>query len=460
METAAATVLTDVPLPRSVPLWRSVLNLTRRDPLPHLLRLMRDEGDLVRIPLGPLVYILAQHPDHVGYVLQENAANYRKSFNYEALRMVVGDGLLVSEGDFWKRQRRLAAPAFHRAALVKLVDKMVQSAHEQVQRWAALPEGAVIDASEELMQLTLRIVGRALFSVELGGSSEADGEATAFGKAVTVCLNFVVDRTRSLVRLPGAIPTPRHLRLKRALKTLDATVFRIIEERRRSQASRDDLLGLLMAARDDETGEAMNDRHLRDEVLTFLAAGHETTANALTWTLYLLSKNPAERRRAEDEVAAVLHGRAPAVEDLPKLEHLRRCVEEAMRLYPPAWFIERQAVADDAMGGKRIPKGAVVGISAFSLHRDPRFFDNPEGFDPDRFLPARSASRPRFAYVPFGGGPRSCIGNQFAMWEAQLILATLLPRLRLDLVPGPEVELDPLVTLRPRGGMAMRVRRR
>jgi cytochrome P450 len=449
-ETALAP-LPLVPTPRSLPLWRAILNVAAANPLPTLVRLMRDEGDLVRIPMGPWVYVMVQHPDLVKQILQEKIDNYRKSDTHEALRIVVGNGLLTSEGAFWKRQRQLAQPAFHRQQLGALTETMAACAQDMAARWAQLPAGTTLDVTQEMTRLTLRIAGKTLFGVEI------ERDAAEFGRALDHALHFIADRSRSLIRPPVYLPTPRNVRIRRAIAKLDAVVFGIIEARRRSGEERHDLLGLLMSARDAATGESMSDEQLRDEVLTFLSAGHETTANALTWTLYLLSLHPAERRKVEGELDRVLAGRAPGLEDLPRLELTKQCVEESLRLYPPAWFLERQANEDDELGGHRIPKDTYLGICPYALHRDPRFFEDPEGFDPERFSPARSGARPRFAYLPFGAGPRTCIGAQFALWEAQLVLAVLLSRFRLDLEPGHRVALDPLVTLRSRHGMRMRL---
>ena len=437
----------EAPRPRSVSYLRGLWSIGKKNPLPMLLQLLRAEGDLIRLPAGPYLYLLAQHPDHAEHVLQANYQNYRKSFNYRALRIVMGDGLLTLEGDAWKRQRRLSQPAFHRPTLLHVVEEMARCARDLCERWEKLPDGTVLDVAEEMTRLTLRIAGRTLFSVEV------EGDASGFAGAVTLASRFVVDRTRSIIRLPVQVPTPGNLRVRRALGVLDRVVYRIIEDRRRSANGEQDLLSLLMHAKDADTGEAMSDLQLRDEVLTFLSAGHETTANALTWTLYLLSAHPAERRRLEAEVQT-------AGGDLQKLPFTKSVIEESLRLYPPAWFIERQANEEDRLGDYRVARNAVVGLCPFTLHRDPRFWDDPEGFDPDRFSPAASAGRPRFAYLPFGAGPRTCIGAQFALWELQTVLATLCARFRLDLVPGHPIELDPLVTLRSKHGMKMAIHKR
>jgi cytochrome P450 len=261
----------------------------------------------------------------------------------------------------------------------------------------------------------------------------------------------------SLLPLFERLPTRRNRQFRAALGRGDALIRAQIDERRKSDARPNDLLTMLIEARDEESGEGMTDQQLRDEVITIFSAGHETTANALTWTWYLLSKHPAVRRRLEGELDQVLGGRVPAVEDLARLEYATGVVKEAMRLYPPAWIISRRAIAADRLGGYDIPEGSIVLLSPWVTHRHPRFWENPEGFEPERFEPARAAALPRYAYFPFGGGPRLCIGNNFAMMEAVLLLATMARRYRLDLDPGHLVDLDPLITLRPRTGVRMQL---
>jgi cytochrome P450 len=304
-----------------------------------------------------------------------------------------------------------------------------------------------------MMRLTFRIVGHTLFSVDL------DGDADRIGVAVTDAILHANDYVASLVRMPSWMPTPANARFKRALAVMDGMVQRIIDEHRRGKP-KDDVLSMLMAARDEDTKDSMSDRQLRDEILTIVLAGHETTANLLAWTLFLLSKHPDVERRVHREVTDVVGDRAPTLADLPKLAFTTHVLEESMRLYPPAWSFERQAIADDVVGGYEVKAGTIVALSPYVLHRHPRYWDNPEGFDPDRFSPERSAGRPRYAYLPFGAGPRTCIGNGFAMMEGQLLLATLIQKHRLVLVSGAPIELEPMVTLRPKGGIHMVIEER
>jgi cytochrome P450 len=446
---AMADKLRKAPTPDGVPLLGNLLDAWK-DPLSLFLRSNRDLGDMVLFEFGPQKYFLANDLSAVRRVLVDNHKNYVKSRSYRGLKLVLGTGLLTSEGDFWRRQRKLVQPAFHRERLAGFADTMVRSTKDMLDRWAEIPEGQAFDVHAEMTRLTFRLVGQTLFSTEV------DGDAHAIGEALTVALRFANEYAESLVSPPVWLPTPNNLRFKRAVRTLDELVQRIIDERRSRDSGRD-LLSMLMAVKDEETGETMSDRQLRDEVMTLVLAGHETTANALSWTFYLLSRHPDVERRLFAEISKVLEGRPPSIDDLAKLTLCANVVQEAMRLYPPAWTFERQALEDDELAGCAVPAGAIVAISPYTLHRHPAYWDNPEGFDPDRFTAARSEGRPKHAYLPFGGGPRLCIGNSFALMEAQLIVASVVQRHRLSLVPGHPVELEPVVTLRPRYGIQVRL---
>jgi len=335
---------------------------------------------------------------------------------------------------------------------------MASATDEAVTRWNEMGKSAgkggafEVDVHEEMNRLTFHIVGLTLLTQDLLGDAETTG------KALTVAMYFANEYAESLVPIPLWVPTPKNRRFLEARAALDQMVFRIIGERRarRVPGAKGDLLDMLMEARDEETGEGMSDRQLRDEIMTLILAGHETTANALTFTFYLLSKNPDVMRRLAAEVHEVLGGRSPQLSDLPKLSLTKRVLEESMRLYPPAWMFERQALEDDELNGFHVPKGSVIGVCTYVLHRDPDNFENPEGFDPDRFL-GDPKDRAKYTYLPFGGGARVCIGNAFAMMEAQIVLAKIVQSYRLDLLPNTKLELDPVITLRPRGGLKMRM---
>jgi cytochrome P450 len=430
----------------------------RGDRLGFLVRTARQYGGVARFGLRRRSVFLVTDPAAVKRVLQDNADNYgRKTRSLAALRETIGDGLLTTTGPAWWRNRRLMQPAFHKQRLGGFAGTIAEASEDFAARAARLgAAGASFDLVPELARLTLRILGRCLFDREL------TDEADAVGGAVQVVLHHTIEKLGSLIPLPGLVPTPKNLRFRRALRALDRVVLSLIEERRRGAgaAERGDLLTMLVSARDEETGEGLGDRQLRDEVMTLLLAGHETTAMALSWTFYLLSLHPGVRRRLEDELAAALAGRAPALDDLPRLPYTRMVIEEAMRLYPPAWVITRSATGADELGGFAIPAGDMVLLSPYVTHHDPSLWEDPEGFDPERFAPGAEGGRPRYAYYPFGGGPHLCIGAGFAMMEATIVLATVAQRLRLDLEAGRPVAIEPLVTLRPSPGIWVTARPR
>src|SRR5271170_6672489 len=425
------------------------LREVQHDPLKLLHDGFREHGDVVRFRFGAERGVLLAHPDHIRHVLHDNHRNYDKNnVDYAMLRRLLGNGLLTSDGAFWRRQRRLIAPMFHRQRVAGFCSLMVDSTLEMLERWEAFAQsGEPFDAAAEMARLTLAIVAKALFSADVSEDAETIGAALT-----------VVNRQLGefhLLDMLWMIPTLRKRRFRNAVRALDRVVDKIIDQRRRSTHRNQDLLSMLLDAVDEETNQAMTPRQVRDEVLTLLLAGHETTANALVWTWYLLSQNPEVADKLHHELASVLGERAPGGPDLPRLPYTRMVVEESMRLYPPAWAVSRNAIGDDEIGGYRIPRQTNMIICSFVTHRHPAIWEEPERFDPERFSPERSEGRPNFAYLPFGGGPRICIGNSFAMTEAQLILATAAQRYRLRLVPGHPVELHPLITLRPRHGMRM-----
>jgi cytochrome P450 len=436
-------------LPGGLPLVGNLLEL-RRDPIDLFTEVAR-HGDVVSLRFAHARYFLLNSPETAHHVLVENNRNYVKSPNYKGLKLVLGDGLVTSEGELWRRQRKLSQPAFHRERVASFVAAMVDETDRMLARWDDRVD-AIIDVHAEMMKLTLRIVARTLFSTVVGA------EADEIGNAVGVAIRHANDYAEALIKPPQWLPIPKNLRFRRSMKTLDGLVFRIIDARRRGEGGEaNDVIALLMAATED--GRGMSDQQLRDEVMTLAMAGHETTANALAWTFYLLSRHPSVERKLSSEVRAVLGERGPAAEDAPRLRYSSLVVSESMRLFPPVWAVEREALADDVIGGCRVPAKSLVAISPYLLHRHRKYWENPEGFDPERFTSERSEGRPRFAYLPFGGGPRQCIGMGFAQIEAQMLLARIAQRFRLELVPGHRVELEPVVTLRPRGGLPMRLRR-
>lgn len=427
-----------------------VLPEFRRDPLGLFTRAAFTLGPVVHLKVPVEHALLVSDPALADEVLVQRAKQYgKRTRGYFALTRLLGHGLLTSDGDFWKRQRRIAQPAFHKKRVEGFADTMTQDTlafADGLQARAA--QGEPVDLAEGMMQLTLKMVGKTLLSTDLTGDS------AQVGQALTWLLKDLQDRITGF-NLPLWAPVPGSLRFKRARGALDALVYRVIAQRRRAGPG-DDLLGMLMEARDEDTGEGMTDVQLRDEVLTLLLAGHETTANALAWTFALLSQHPHVERAVRAELAAVLQGRTATAADVRALPYLGAVVKESMRLYPPAWLLARRAEREDVLGGVRVPKGSVVLISPYVLHRAPQVWRNPMGFDPERFL-APDLKLGRCDYLPFSAGPRKCIGDGFAMMEAQLVLATLLQRFSFALVPGQSLEPEPLITLRPRFGVQMRV---
>ena len=439
-----------IPGPRGHFLWGSLPEF-QRDRLGFVLDLALQYGDVAKMRIGPTTFIQVSHPDGVQHILQENNRNYSKRLKvFETLRWTLGNGLLTSDGEYWLGQRRLMQPAFHRQHIAGFSELMVSEAQAMLDRWGlSASTGQPTNVSVEMMRLTLAIVTRALFSQRVGDDSGALYQAL-----YTLIEDFTFRFDRPFYPSPR-LPTPHNRRFKQAQRTVDQVIYSLIEQRRRWSRDEKDLLALLLAARDEETGLGMSDQQLRDELITLFSAGHETTAVALSWTLYLLSQHPAEEHKLREELAQVLNSRLPSAADLPNLPYTRMVIEETLRLYPPAWITNRKAEGDDNVCGHAIPAGSAIAISPYVVHRLPQYWEHPEVFDPTRFTPERSKDRPRYAYLPFGGGPRQCIGNGFAMVEAQLILATILQRYHLDLAPGSRVKPEPLVTLRPKDALWM-----
>jgi cytochrome P450 len=430
-----------------------VLPLVWNNPLQFFLNAAKGYGDVVRLEFGLRTFYLVTGPESIRYVLQDNNRNYGKG--YDQAKPLLGEGLVTSEGKFWLRQRRLMSPVFHRSEIDTYTSFMTQATEEMLERWDQVAaRGEPLDIADEMMRLTQTIILRTMFSTDIGD------QAAQIGEAFDITLHFLNQTLFSPVDWFRHLPTPANLRNQRALRFLDNFVYQLINERRQSGEDKGDLLSQLLLARDEETGAVMDDKQIRDEVMTIFLAGHETTANALAWTWYLLSNNPKVESRLLEEIDAQLSGQPPQVEDLSKLELTDRVFQEALRLYPPAWMFARTAIEDDEVGGYHIPAGERLMISPYVTHRLPYLWDRPEAFDPDRFLPERSQERPRFAYFPFGGGPRLCIGNHFATVEAKLVIARVLQRYRLELVPGYQVEAKPIATLQPKPGVLMNIKKR
>lgn len=444
------------PIPR-IKGWPLVGNTFQfvRDPLLFLRRMRQQHDRLVRLSIANRSITLTLTPDDARYILQENNKNYHKSEAYRVLQLFLGNGLLTSEGDFWRRQRRLAQPAFHRQRLALLVDAMNDETTELLARWRQHDAVGPVDISGEMMRLTLAIVTRSLFS------SDVKQHLNGLSEAIDCIIGFAYQSLYDFVHIPIHYPTPRNIRYRRAVAIIEAVIYDIINQRRQEKGSvrHDDLLEMLMEARDEDTGEGMTDQQLRDEVTTIFMAGHETTANALSWALYLLARHPDEARRVRDEADRVLrHDTAPTMETLRELTYTLQVVQETMRLYPPAWIFSRKPLADDTLpGGYTLPAGNGVLVCPYLLHRDPAFWEKPDEFYPDHFRSDRAKERPTYAYIPFGGGPRLCIGNNFALMEMQLVLAHLVRSFDFQTIDQHVLEPEPGITLRPKGGLRLQI---
>jgi cytochrome P450 len=414
-------------------------------------------GDVVHMRFCFTHMYQVNHPDGVQHVLQHNNKNYsRDSFGNNIVMMVSGLNLFTSDGNYWLNQRRLMQPAFHRRNYDHFGKIMTEATLRILERWAPVVQrGEYLDMHEEMVHLTMEVVGQALFSVDL------TGEANVLGNAFKTSTAYAQHRFNHPFYPPLVIPTRFNRKVNQARRDVNKILQEMIDERRRTGERKEDMMTMLMDARYEDTGEAMNDAQLRNELGVMIAAGQETTSNLLTWIFHLLSANPDVEAKLLDEYARVLGGRAPAMADLPHMPYSKMMVDEALRLYPPAWAVStRVALADDVVVGYRVPKGSSVFISPYVIHHDPRFWDEPDQFIPERFTEDKVEARHKYAYIPFGAGPRKCIGNTFALTETQLILATLLPRYKLTTKSGYKVEPTAEFTLRVRGGLPMRVEAR
>jgi cytochrome P450 len=422
-----------------------------RDPL-GFLRAMRDtHGDVVRVAIGPVRMALLSHPDLVEEVLVTQNRLFIKDRFLRVLRPVLGDGLLMSEGDFWRRQRRLAQPAFHRERIAAYGGIMVDHAARLASQWR---DGEVRDVHKDMMRLTLEIVAEALFGAQVG--QHADDVA----ESIEAVLAVVSDPLELFMPFLRRLPTPKRRRFQRAVTKLDAIIYGVVEQRRTSGAPETgDLLSMLLHAQ-DEDGSRMSNKQLRDECMTLFLAGHETTAINLSWTWVLLSQHPHVEAKLARELRDVLGDRRPTFADLPNLRYSSQVIAEALRLYPPAWSMGREAREDVELGGYRVPRGGQVWFCPWAIQRDARWFDDPDAFRPERWEGDFAKQLPRYAYFPFGGGPRFCIGQSFAQMEAVLLLATLASAFRAEVLPDAAIVPFPSVTLRPKHGVRVRLSRR
>jgi cytochrome P450 len=435
------------------------LEALARDTLGEFCRRSR-QGGIVPLRIGLTRGHLVSDPALIRRVLLENYTNYDKQTPaFDAVRVVLGEGMLTSGGAFWKRQRRIAQPAFHGESVRHFGPIMARMATECADEWeAAAGRGETVDACTDMMKVTLRIVAETLFGDDL--ADDAD-EINRVFPTILACL---AARVSSPIQPPLWMPTANNRRLRPALESLNAIVERLIATKRRrlvegtqGDAAHRDLLTILMLARDEETGESMSDRQLRDEVMTLMIAGHETTANALSWLWVLLDRHPDEQERLRSELVAATGGRAPTVDDVAKLPRLKAVISETLRLYPPVWMFDRRALGPDDLGGTKVAKGDLVIFCPYAIHRLPALWTDPEAFRPERFEPGSEEQKNKFAYLPFSAGPRTCLGNSFAMIESQIIVGTLLARFRVRLADEAPVDPQPRVTLRTSRPVVLRL---
>ncbi len=442
------------PSPRANRLLGTARRL-RQDPLGCLQQFVDEAGPASKYRFFADTWgYLCVHPDHYQHILQDNYKNFTKlpHPSFLLLYPLVGKGLLSNDGESWLRQRRLAQPAFHRGQIQAMGRIMTAAAERRFPRWEdSARAGKVVEFDREMMEMTLEIAGRTLFNVDLTGEAREVG--TVFNRLNELFAKLVVSPVSLYtMRIPF---WPSTHKVTRDVRALDQLIYSMINQRRATGMPGDDLMGMLLSARDEETGEGMDEKQLRDEVITLLIAGHETTTLLLTWFFYCLGRFPEYEAKVQDEVDRTLNGRMPTFEDIPKLVYTRQVIDETMRLYPPAYALSRWCADDDVIGGFATPASAVITLCPFITHRMPEFWPRPHEFDPERFNPVNKKERHRFAYIPFGAGPRQCIGDGFALTESVLVAAAIAQRFRLRIPDGYVAQMDPQITLHPKGGMPL-----
>ena len=438
------------PGPKGAPILGNLREF-RADPLRFLLKMAETYGPVSQFKLGPATVFLVNDPELIKEILVNSHQNFIKSRGLQLAKVFLGEGLLTSEGEYHRRQRRLAQPAFHKQRIRGYGEVMVDYAVRTRDGWRP---GQHIEMSQEMMNVTLAIAGKTLLDADV------ESEAAEIGKSITELMAMFERVTTPFIRFLAKLPLPGNLRFRRAARRLDETMYRLIRERRASMLDRGDLLSMLLMAQDEEGTGGMTDQQVRDEAMTIFLAGHETTANALTWTWYQISQHPGVEQRLHAEIDSVIGRRLPTVDDFPNLRYTERVMAESMRLFPPAWTVGRQALRDFTLGDFKITAGSIILMSQWVMHHNALYFPEPFKFDPDRWTAEAREARPKFSYFPFGGGPRVCIGEGFAWLEGILVIATLAQKWRYRLIPGHEPGLRPLVTLRPRNGMPMIVEER
>lgn len=437
----------ELPGPESNSIVGSLVDLGN-DPLGFLARCARDYGDIVPMRLGLNPACLITNPKYIEQVLKDRET-FIKSRGFRVLKTLLGEGLLTAEGDSWLWQRRLAQPVFHQKRINGYARAMVEYTEQMLATWR---DREIRDIHADMMRLTLKIVMKTIFNAQVD-----EGEAKTVAHALDVAMHWFESKRRQNFLVWEWFPRPENIRYRHAIAEMDAAIYYLIQQKRNSGEQTEDLLSMLMHARDEETGQQMNDKQLRDEVATLMLAGHETTANALSWTWMLLSEHPQVRDKLHLELERVLAGRSPTVEDIPQLHYTDMVVKESMRLYPPVAIFGREAARDCTIGDYDVPKGCLIQIGQWVMHRHPRYFENPEVFQPERWSDDLEKRLPKGVYIPFGDGPRICIGKGFALMEAVLILATIAQKFQPNVLPDFPIVPQPSITLRPESGIKVQI---
>ena len=445
----------ELPHPNTLNILFGNLLQLRKERINFFVNQQKILGDMYQIKVPTRKVVVVTNPEWIKYVLVDNNKNYGKSFAYDSIKLFLGNGLLTSEGEFWKRQRRLAQPAFHKEKLNLMFQNMVEQTNKCIQNLEKHADtNKPINLSKELYKLTLDIVNSTLFY------NEVDNTTDKIYKLVSEASEYITKRINNPFQLPEWVPTINRIKEKQVLKYIDDVFFSVIDRRRKQNVQHEDLLSMLMEATDEETGEVMSNRQLRDEILTIFVAGHETTQIALGWTFYLLSTHPDKLKILMDEINTELKGEIPTPQSIRGLHYLKQVVDESMRCFPPAWIMGRKTIEKDVIDGYEIPAGTNVIMPIYVVHHDARVWEKPFDFVPERFGFEHLKDKHKYSYFPFGGGPRLCIGNNFAIQEMQVCLAMILQKFRIEVEPDFVPDLEPLVTLRPKNEIYAKVWKR
>jgi cytochrome P450 len=460
METKSSVVqehpTKNTPIVKGLPLIGNMIDFSK-DPVATMYDNWKQAGDVYNLNIGPRLFCVVSDPRLANEILIEKKHIFQRAKMVKGgtpLAYMLGTSVLTIDGDLWLSKRRMLQPIFHRQRLQGMAEQMAAGGAQMLTRWEDLPDGQAINLGEEMKLVTLDIINRTMFSVNVLP------EVDRIGQSVDIGLHYISDRTRMLIPIPDSWPTPANLTFKRALASLDEFLYRVIAERRASSAHPGDLLDMLLEARDEDTGEGMNDEQVRNEVASIYGAGHETTAVALSWTWYALNQHPQILAKLQQELDRVLQGRQPDASDLPSLPYTQAIFEETLRVFPPVPLTVRTAEQDTRVGEYEFPKGTLTAISIYNIHNHPAYWEEPQSFSPERFLPENKARLNRLAYIPFLTGPHQCIGNSFSLMEGTLLLAMMAQRYELKLVAGQEITRDVAITMRPKGGLRMQVLRR